>query len=73
MITGALLTGEGARCAVIGFPSVLRSSDVVRQRRKRYHPLCSLQTQGQMHVQMKVPSARACNGRPCKEELLADC
>jgi hypothetical protein len=31
----------------------------VRRRRKRYHPLYTLQAQGRMHVQMKVPAARA--------------
>ena len=32
---------------------------VVRVARKRYHPLCTLQAQGRMHVQMKAPDARA--------------
>jgi len=32
---------------------------VVRLERKRYHPLYTLQAQGRMHVQMKVPAARA--------------
>jgi hypothetical protein len=32
---------------------------VVRVARKRYHPLCTLHAQGQMHVQVKAPDARA--------------
>jgi transcriptional regulator with XRE-family HTH domain len=34
----------------------------VRLWRKRYHRVYTLQTQGQMHVQMKVSCARACGG-----------
>ena len=59
----SVVTGEAARCAVIGFPSVFLISaslaHVVRRQRKRYHPLYTLQAQGRMHVQMKVPAARA--------------
>jgi hypothetical protein len=32
---------------------------VVRVARKRYHPRYTLHAQGRMHVQMKVPMARA--------------
>jgi hypothetical protein len=43
----------------------------VRVARKRYHPLCTLQAQGRMHVQMKAPDARASGrGGPRREELL---
>jgi hypothetical protein len=56
----SVVTGEAARCAVIGFPSVFLISaslaHLVRRQRKRYHPLYTLQAQGRMHVQMKVPS-----------------
>jgi hypothetical protein len=54
----SVLTGEAARCGVIGFPSVSWYL-VVRVAHKRYHRLCTLQAQGRMHVQMKVRDARA--------------
>jgi hypothetical protein len=47
------VTGQPARGPVMEFPSVSLTSRVVRLRRKRYHPLYTLQTQGRMHVQMK--------------------
>jgi len=47
----SVVTGEAARCAVIGFPSVCKAL-IVRAARKRYHRLRTLQAQGRMHVQM---------------------
>jgi hypothetical protein len=52
----SVVTGEAARCAVIGFRLL---HYVVRVARKRYHPRYTLHAQGRMHVQMKVPMARA--------------
>ena len=57
-LMASVLTGEAARCAVIGFPSVSWHL-IVRVARKRYHRPCTLQAQGRMHVQMKVRDARA--------------
>jgi hypothetical protein len=53
------VTGVPARCPVIWVPFVSLTARVVHLRRKRYHPLYTLQTQGRMHVQMKCPHARA--------------
>src|SRR6266480_5460120 len=43
-------------------PSTDAAASVVYLRHKRYHPLYTLQTQGRMHVQMEVLSARAGDG-----------
>lgn len=68
----SVVTGEAARCVVIGFPSVSWLY-VVRVARKRYHPRYTLHAQGRMHVQMKVPMARAGRlGGLKREELLTD-
>ena len=70
----SVVTGEAARCAVIGFPSVFlilaSLAHVVRRQRKRYHPLYTLQAQGRMHVQMKVPSHVRIVRRHRREEQL---
>jgi hypothetical protein len=72
----SVVTGEAARCEVIGFPSVFlyfaSLAHVVRRQRKRYHPLYTLHAQGRMHVQMKVPPARANRAEAQREELLTD-
>ena len=65
----SVLTGEAARCGVIGFPSVSWHL-VVRVAHKRYHRLSTLQAQGRMHVQMKVRTCVRTSRMPQREELL---
>jgi hypothetical protein len=68
----SVVTGEVARCGVIGIPSVSWHY-VVWVARKRYHPRYTLHAQGRMHVQMKVPMVRAGRlGGLKREELLTD-
>ena len=50
-------------------PSTDAAASVVYLRHKRYHPLYTLQTQGRMHVQMKVLNARAADGEATREPL----
>jgi hypothetical protein len=57
---------------VMEIPSLPPAQRVVPGRRKRYHPLNTLQTQGRMHVQMYARGARAAAGEVVAKTVLAD-